>query len=200
MMLKSYQWIQYEVLAMVAAPTLEEARMNPTRRNLIGGAGALLTGTAAAGEAGSTTMATLLRRSEQGNAALMRGDVPAWSAQIPLSPDFVLRSPFGGAPTRTVTADTLAAMGRFFRDGTLEQDVVTTISTPDLIVLAVVERAHVAVGGLPAQPWALRVTLVYRREAGEWRLVLRHADPLPGGITLQEAAAFGRRPAVADNV
>jgi ketosteroid isomerase-like protein len=61
-----------------------------------------------------------------------------------------------------------------------------------MIVLAVIERAHVEVGGLPAQDWALRVTLVYRREDGQWRLAHRHADPLGHAITLEQSAALGR--------
>jgi len=38
----------------------------------------------------------------------------------------------------------------------------------------------------------LHVTLVYRREAGEWRLAHRHADPLVEGVSLDEAAALAR--------
>jgi ketosteroid isomerase-like protein len=62
-----------------------------------------------------------------------------------------------------------------------------------MVVLAIIERAHVEVGGLPPQDWSLRVTLVYRREGAEWRLAHRHADPLAKGITLQQAAALARR-------
>jgi hypothetical protein len=43
------------------------------------------------------------------------------------------------------------------------------------------------VGTLPAQDWTLRVTLVFRRDDGDWRLVHRHADPLAKGISLEEA-------------
>jgi ketosteroid isomerase-like protein len=61
-----------------------------------------------------------------------------------------------------------------------------------MVVLAIIERAHVEVGGLPAQNWSLRVTLVYRREGSAWRLAHRHADPLVEGISLERAAAIAR--------
>jgi ketosteroid isomerase-like protein len=55
-----------------------------------------------------------------------------------------------------------------------------------------IERQHGEVGGLPDQGWPLRVTQVYRREAGEWLLVHRHADPLVHRIGLEQAAALAR--------
>ena len=67
-----------------------------------------------------------------------------------------------------------------------------TFTSEDMVVLALIERANVEVGGLPAQPWALRVTLVYRRDGDHWRLAHRHADPLAEGITLEQAARLGR--------
>jgi ketosteroid isomerase-like protein len=60
------------------------------------------------------------------------------------------------------------------------------------VVLAIIERGHGEVGGVPAQDWPLRVTLVYRREGAEWRLAHRHADPLVAGISLKHAAALAR--------
>jgi hypothetical protein len=59
-------------------------------------------------------------------------------------------------------------------------------------VLAIIERAHVQVGEVPAQNWALRVTLVYRREGSAWRLAHRHADPLADAISVSESAALAR--------
>src|SRR3712207_9467098 len=73
-----------------------------------------------------------------------------------------------------------------------EQDLVQTYVSTDMVVLAIIERAHVEVGGLPAQDWALRVTLVYRRNGAEWHLAHRHADPLVSGISLEQAAALAR--------
>lgn len=146
--------------------------------------------------ASSTTpraIARLVKLSEEANAALMRGDVAAYSALITLDDDFTLMSPFGGTPTRgALPPDRMAAMGRFFRNGTLKQELVAAYAGDELAVLAVIERAHVEVGGLPAQDWALRVTLVYRREGGTWRLLHRHADPIVDSMSLAQAAAIAR--------
>lgn len=124
----------------------------------------------------------------------MRGDVDEYRRLIELSDAFTLMSPFGGTPSRSsdITSETWKAMSRFFKNGTLEQEVVESYASPDMIVLAVIEKARAEVGGLPLQDWQLRVTLVYRREGTQWRLAHRHADPLVAGITLSEAAALAR--------
>jgi ketosteroid isomerase-like protein len=144
-------------------------------------------------------VAELLRRSHEGNAALLRGDLERYRLLIPVAPDFTLMSPFGGRPTRgsEMTEARWQAVGRFFRNGGLEQEVVQTYATSDMVVLAIIERANVEVGGLAAQDWPLRVTLVYRRDGDDWRLVHRHADPLASGISVRQSAALARsEPAV----
>ena len=139
-------------------------------------------------------VAGLVRRSADANAALMRGDVGRYRALIKLADDFTLMSPFGGTSTRgsDMTAERWEAMGHFFRNGVFEQDVVQVYGSADMVVLALIERQTVEVGGLPAQSWPLRVTLVYRREGTEWHLAHRHADPLVGGVSLAHAAALAR--------
>jgi ketosteroid isomerase-like protein len=124
----------------------------------------------------------------------MRGDIDRYLALITLTDDFTLMSPFGGTPTRgsDMTGERWEAMGRFFRNGTFEQEVVQSYGSADMVVLAIIERARVEVGGLPAQDWPLRVTLVYCREGVEWRLAHRHADPLVTGVSLKQAAALAR--------
>lgn len=137
----------------------------------------------------------LVERSETANDALMRGDVDQYRAMIPLTDDFTLMSPFGGTPSRSarLTDEEWAEIGRFFRNGVLKQELVEAYGSADMIVLAVIERAqHVEVGGLPAQDWSLRVTLVYRRDGAEWRLAHRHADPLAKGISHEQSAALAR--------
>jgi ketosteroid isomerase-like protein len=49
------------------------------------------------------------------------------------------------------------------------------------------------VEGRPDQDLSLRVTHVYRREGDDWRLVLRHADPLVETMSLDELGALMRR-------
>jgi ketosteroid isomerase-like protein len=139
-------------------------------------------------------VAEIIRRSADANDALMRGDVDGYRASIPMTDDFTLMSPFGGSPTHgsQMAEDRWQAMRKFFRNGTLEQELVQSYATADMIVLATIERARVEVGGLPLQDWALRVTLVYRRDGGEWRLAHRHADPLVAGVSVEQAAALAR--------
>jgi ketosteroid isomerase-like protein len=50
----------------------------------------------------------------------------------------------------------------------------------DLAYLVGYERGTASVAGRPAEQVSLRVTQVYRREDGEWKLVHRHGDPGPG--------------------
>ena len=113
---------------------------------------------------------------------------------VTFADDFTLMSPFGGTPTHAsaITPEYEQRMARFFKNGTFEMEVVQTWSTADMVVLATIERANVEVGGLPAQDWALRVTLVYRRDGSDWRLVHRHADPIAHGISLERSAALAR--------
>ncbi len=140
------------------------------------------------------TITELVRRSAEANNALVLGDIDAYRALITLTDDFTLMSPFGGTPTRgaDMTGERWEAMGRFFRNGALEQELVQAYGSADMVVLVIIEHGHGEFGGLPVQDWPLRVTLVYRREGSEWRLAHRHADPLVNGISLEQAAALAR--------
>jgi ketosteroid isomerase-like protein len=139
-------------------------------------------------------IARLLAHTQQANAALMRGDAETYREMVAITDDFTLMSPFGGEPSKAsqYTPEKWDRMARFFKNGAHKQEVVQSYGSQDMVVLALIERDQVEVGGLPAQEWALRVTLVYRRDGTEWRLVHRHADPLATGISLQQAAALAR--------
>lgn len=174
--------------------------MTASRRSALLGAGATLLSAAAvegealAAEPPAGNAAHLLQLSERANAALMKGDLATYRSLTTYTDDFTLMSPFGGEPTHASQLDEgrMQALGRFFRHGTFAQEVVQTYASPDMVTLVVIERTNAEVGGLPAQDWALRVTLVFQRTAGQWRLAHRHADPLVAGVSLQEAAALAR--------
>jgi ketosteroid isomerase-like protein len=176
----------------------QSRRMSFTKRSLFAAAGAGLASVTLAcathEPATDDDVQKLVKLSEESNQALMRGDIERYVTLVKQAEDFTLMSPFGGKPTHgAITDERMEAIGKFFKNGTLQQELVHAYSSPSLIVLAIIERAHVEVGGLPAQNWALRVTLVYRREGSEWRLAHRHADPLGArAISLTESAALAR--------
>jgi ketosteroid isomerase-like protein len=177
--------------------------MSDTRRTFVAANGASLAASAcAATENNSPSVSAvpenavegLIERSRISNTALMRGDIDSYRSLVAYTDDFTLMSPFGGAPThgRDMTDETFRRMGRFFRNGTFAQEVVQSYGADDMVVLALIERCNAEVGGLPAQEWPLRVTLVYRREGSEWRPAHRHADPLVLGVSHATAAAIAR--------
>lgn len=137
---------------------------------------------------------TLIARSEAGHGALMRGDLAGYQAAITMSDDFTIMAPFGGPVSHRAafTPERMAAMAAYFRNGSFAQEVVETYASADMVVLVLIERQHVEVGGLPAQDWPLRVTLVYTRAGEGWELAHRHADPLVAPISLEQAAALAR--------
>jgi ketosteroid isomerase-like protein len=49
----------------------------------------------------------------------------------------------------------------------------------DLAYTVELEHTSVSIDGVPVEPYTLRVTQVYRREDGEWKVVHRHGDQIP---------------------
>ena len=88
-------------------------------------------------------------------------------------------------PSQTGTAEVGQAFRRvasaYSESGSVAFEVVAAGVSENLAYLVGYERASSSIGGGPVDSVALRVTQVYRREDGEWRLVHRHADPGPGG-------------------
>jgi ketosteroid isomerase-like protein len=63
----------------------------------------------------------------------------------------------------------------------VEFEVLASEVCGDLAFVVGFERAASSVEGTAREELVLRVTQVYRREDGDWKLVHRHADPGPGG-------------------
>jgi ketosteroid isomerase-like protein len=139
-------------------------------------------------------IADLIMKTEIRASAFMQGDMARWSGMTPIAEDFTLMQPFGGEASRGFknSPERLAQLASYFRNGDAKVELVQSYASGDLAVLAVIERQHGEVGGMPDQDWSLRVTLVYRREGSEWRLVHPHTDPLVHGIGLEQAATIAR--------
>jgi ketosteroid isomerase-like protein len=175
-MFKSNRWTSLALKAALAMPLSASAAQEP------------------ASTVSEQEVADLVRKTEARASAFMRGDMDRWSGLMRIAEDFTLMQPFGGAASRGFDAspDRLARLASYFRNGDAKVELVQSYASGDLVVLAVVEREHGEVGGLPDQDWSLRVTLVYRRQGAEWWLVHRHADPLVRDVGLETAAALAR--------
>jgi len=139
-------------------------------------------------------VAGLVQRCRDAAVALIRGDMAGYLGLFVHADDYTLMPPYGGSPRHgfDATDEALEQMSRFFAGGEAQVDVVQSAVSGDLVVLALIERQHGEVGGLPDQDWSLRVTMVFRREGDDWRLVHRHADPLVREIGFHRAAALAR--------
>jgi ketosteroid isomerase-like protein len=137
----------------------------------------------------------LVERVREATGALMQGDVRRYVALVNHAPDFTLMPPTGG-PVRQgfdSSPSSIEALEETFPgggDGDLE--VVQQVASGDLAVLVGVERQHGPVGSLPDQDWPLRVTLVFRREDSDWRLLHRHADALVHPISMEQLSVLAR--------
>ena len=70
--------------------------------------------------------------------------------------------------------------GQQFRGGTVRHENITTVITPDMFYTTDIETfsdQHMA-GVEGPTGWSNRVTHIFRREDGEWRLIHRHANRL----------------------
>jgi ketosteroid isomerase-like protein len=136
-------------------------------------------------------LAELVRRTEEATTAFMRGDMHRYLELTPHAGGFTLMNPFGGPPKRyRDRSESILAAAAYFRGGEATLEVAEAHAWGDTVVLAMIERQHGEVGGLPDQDWPLRVTQIYRREGSDWLLVHRHADPLVDAIGLERASAL----------
>jgi ketosteroid isomerase-like protein len=124
-------------------------------------------------------LAATMPRLTEAEIALHNGDA---------APRIAMRSPndpvtlFGAAVTKSGRADVRATfewLGSSFADCTSYQnEIIAAEASGDLAYTVALEHTTASVNGAPPQPYTLRVTTVFRREHGEWRIVHRHGDSL----------------------
>ena len=95
--------------------------------------------------------------------------------------DVTLGNPFGPfARGWTQVVETMKRAASNYRDGEASRfDRVSENLSPDLAYIVEVEHLRSKIGGrAEVTPVSLRVTTIFRREDGRWRIVHRHADPI----------------------
>jgi ketosteroid isomerase-like protein len=126
-------------------------------------------------------LAAVLPRQRQADLALLNGDSRQrkmlWSHENPVTVLGAAKT-VSGWPEVEGLFDWLAS--NFSNGATYELNVTAAGVSGDLGYVVGAEHSSASVGGEPLAPIALRVTLIFRREAGEWKEVHRHADPIPG--------------------
>ena len=91
---------------------------------------------------------------------------------------------FGALLTKTGWSEIAPAFeflaSRFSNGTAFEYEVIAAGASGDLAYIVGYEHTTASVGGAEPEAYDLRVTTVFRREEGTWRIVHRHADPMPG--------------------
>jgi ketosteroid isomerase-like protein len=125
-------------------------------------------------------LATTLPRQLKAEEALHNGDVTPrlemWSQQEPLTVFGALR---GANGWDQVSQSFRWVASRFSNCTAYNFDLVAAGVSGDLAYTVGYERCSRSWDGGPVESTTLRVTHVYRRENGEWKVVHRHADPPP---------------------
>jgi ketosteroid isomerase-like protein len=114
----------------------------------------------------------------QAEIALHNGDaaprIAMWSRNDPVTLFGAALSGGGWAEIGPV----FERLGSSFSNCTSYQnEVVAAGASGDLAYIVAFEHTTASIKGAPPQPYVLRVTTVFRREDGEWKVVHRHADP-----------------------
>ena len=112
--------------------------------------------------------------------AILSGDSSGYKALYSQGDDVTLANPFGGvARGRAEVEERLDKAASNFRDGeVIGFETITKSVTSELAYLVEVEKSKAKVGGSDEQiSTEIRVTTVFRPEAGTWKVVHRHADP-----------------------
>ncbi len=126
-------------------------------------------------------LAAVLPRQSQADLALLNGDSGPrkmlWSHEDPVTVLGAARTVSGWHEVESL----FDWLGSNFSNGDLyELDVTAANVSGDLGYVVGAEHSRASVGGEASAPIELRVTLIFRREDGEWKEVHRHADPIPG--------------------
>jgi ketosteroid isomerase-like protein len=127
-------------------------------------------------------LTSTLARQLEAEQALINGDptprLAIWSTQEPVTVFGAEKSVIG---SEEVTQAFHWLASRFSNCTDYRFELVAAGASGDLAYTLGYERFSFSMDGGPIQPITLRVTHLYRREDGEWKIIHRHADRPPTG-------------------
>ena len=130
------------------------------------------------------TFADMLLREQSAEAAMILGDPEPYKALWSRGEDVSLFGAFGpckkGWDQLEKTFDWVASR---YREGVVTAEYEVVHEGADLAYTVGYEIGDVVLDGAPTRQ-RLRVTQIYRREDGDWRLVHRHGDFAPADQSL----------------
>ena len=122
-------------------------------------------------------LTTTLARQIAAEEALHNGDpeprLAMWSTNDPVTVLGAARSANGQDEVSQLFR---LLASRFSNCTSYRFELVAAGASGDLAYTVGYEHTAVSLDGVPLPPYSLRVTHVYRRENGEWKIVHRHAD------------------------
>jgi ketosteroid isomerase-like protein len=135
-------------------------------------------------------LAAVLPAQEAADTALHNGDAgprkALWSHTDPVTVLGAARSAVGWQEVESLF-DWLASS--FSNCVSHRCEVIAAAASSDFGYILGHEHTTASVGGQEPAPYELRVTLIFRREGGQWKEAHRHADPWPGAAGTQEQLA-----------
>ncbi len=126
--------------------------------------------------------------------AFVKGDPEPLKELYSKRDDVTIANPFG-PPSRgwANAAETMDRAATNFREGeAIGFERISDYATADLAYTVEIEQFRSKLGGADSiTEFSLRVTTVFRREAEDWKIVHRHADPITTSRSTESLSSGG---------
>ncbi len=122
----------------------------------------------------------VIEESHRALGEFVKGNAAPFQDLYSLREDVTLANPFGSVVRgKKAVTDALALAATRFREGVVVgYENLARYVVADLACIVEIERYVAKFAGRDQpEPLALRVTSVFRREGGSWKVIARHADP-----------------------
>jgi ketosteroid isomerase-like protein len=124
-------------------------------------------------------LATMRPRITETEIALHNGDsgprIAMWSRAEPLT---LFGAAMSGRGWGEIGPTFDALSKQFSNCLSYENEIVAAGASRDLAYTVALEHTTASINGAEPKPYVLRVTTIFRREDGEWKVAHRHADAL----------------------